>query len=89
MSSIKLSQEEWWDIDEGTPAPEIVANEDWRWGTNKTYVFPRGDKFYEVTLEYHTTEGNQTHYPLTAYEVEPYEVTVTKYRRVKQDGKLQ
>lgn len=60
------------------------STESWRWGTAHTYIVPADGKHYEVYLRFHCEEGYQDEDEVEGIEVEPYTVTETKWRRVKQ-----
>lgn len=57
-----------------------------RWSEHWTAVFKRGDEYVALDYEQPATEyqeGGDFHHE--CYVVEPYEVTVTKYRKVQND----
>jgi hypothetical protein len=64
---------------------ELDAVEDGRtrrWGQNKLFVFAVGDKFIgvEVYSMHEAAEGPDLFE--TAYEIQPYEVTVRRFKRI-------
>lgn len=67
---------------------EIVSAN--RWTTNYRLVFKFGDKFYENTFITDSRESREERHKdhvldeNGVYELEPYEATVTLYRRVSQ-----
>lgn len=76
----------WHVLDEGVDA-EVVDEEyldSGRWSEHHRAVFKRGNEYVAMEYEVPATEmqeGGDFDYEF--YVVEPYEVTVTKYRKVK------
>lgn len=71
------------DLEEAVDTGTETDQDTWRWGSVHTVVFQKEGKFWQVV--YYTQPemrwADVNNFPIEAVEVEPYQETVTKYRR--------
>lgn len=73
----------WEDLMEALEDAEPVSTSNWRHGTTNTYVIKLDGGHWRTSVNVHHSEGWELDYGLDFEEVEPVEVTVTKWRRKK------
>lgn len=82
---MQLTKDELCDIIEDSAY--LINTGSWRHGRTETYVFPKDDEFWSVTIEIHPSEGWQLPSVIDAIQVTPLEVYKIDWKRVS-DAKV-